>query len=125
MNHSLIEKIEILIAAILLLALALWLARFLTDITLAPLQEWLYKRYGFPRNVKTGQEGLIGKIAIVRTSFQKDLQSNLYRGKVFADGALWDAVLKMEDEITLNLGDKVNIRKIDGLTLDIEPLHSS
>ena len=120
-----IEVIEILIATILLLALFLWLARFLTDITLAPLQEWLYKRYGFPRNVKTGKEGLIGKVAIVRTPFQKDLKSNLYRGKVFADGALWDAVLKMEDEITLNLGEKVNIRKVEGLILNIEPLHNS
>ena len=120
-----IEVIEILIAAILFLALVLWLARFLTDITLAPLQEWLYKRYGFPRNVKTGKEGLIGKIAIVRTPFQKDLQSNQYRGKVFFNGTLWNAVLKMEDEISLNLGDKVNIREVDGLTLDIEPLHNN
>ena len=118
-----IEVIETLIAAILFLAVALWFLRFLTDITLAPLQEWFYKRFGFPRNVKTGKEGLLGKIAIVRTPFKKDLQSNLYKGKVFANGTLWNAVLKMEDEITLNLGDKVNIRKIDGLTLDIEPIN--
>ena len=120
-----IELIEKLIGAILFLAVVLWLSRFLTDIALVPLLERFYKRFGLPRNVKTGKEGLIGKVAIVRTPFQKDLQSNLYRGKVFVNGTLWNAVLKMEDEITLNLGDKVNIRRVGGLTLYIEPLHNS
>ena len=116
-----IEKIEILIAAILFLAVVLWLSLFST-LALAPLQEWFCKRFGFPRNVKTGKEGLIGKTATVRTFFDKDLESNFFRGQVFVNGSLWSAVLRMEDKITLKPGDKVKVVGVDSITLEIEPL---
>jgi len=117
LEHLLILSISAI--AIVLVAYALS-----SDI-LAPLlvlmHEKFNEKYGFPRNVKTGKEGLIGKAAIVKTAFIKDPEKEFYRGKVSLNAELWNAVISIEEGRTLAADEKVEIVGIDGITLKIKP----
>jgi membrane-bound serine protease (ClpP class) len=61
--------------------------------------------------VVTGAQGLIGETAVAQTALSPE-------GKVFVHGELWDAVASSN----LPPGQLVVVRKIDGLTLQVEPL---
>jgi membrane-bound serine protease (ClpP class) len=61
--------------------------------------------------VVTGAQGLIGETAVAQTALSPE-------GKVFVHGELWDAVASS----MLPPGQLVVIQKIDGLTLQVEPL---
>ena len=61
--------------------------------------------------VVTGAQGLIGETAVAQTALSPE-------GKVFVHGELWDAIASS----TLPPGQLVVIQKIDGLTLQVEPL---
>jgi membrane-bound serine protease (ClpP class) len=61
--------------------------------------------------VVTGAQGLIGETAVAQTALTPE-------GKVFVHGELWDAVASS----SLPPGQLVVVRKIDGLTLQVEPL---
>ncbi len=58
----------------------------------------------------TGAEGLIGEVATAQTSLAP-------AGKVFVHGEIWDAIA----QVNVSAGDKVVIRKVDGLRLTVDP----
>jgi membrane-bound ClpP family serine protease len=61
------------------------------------------------RRVRSGAEGLIGRVGEVRSP-----------GQVFLDGALWKARLWAADEDTvLARGDAIVVERVDGLTLTV------
>jgi membrane-bound serine protease (ClpP class) len=61
--------------------------------------------------VVTGSQGLIGQTGVAQTVLSPE-------GKVFVHGELWDAVA----DSSLLPGQLVVVRRIDGLTLQVEPL---
>jgi membrane-bound serine protease (ClpP class) len=61
--------------------------------------------------VVTGSQGLVGETGVAQTALSP-------QGKVFVHGELWDAVASS----ALPAGQLVVIRKVDGLTLQVEPL---
>jgi membrane-bound serine protease (ClpP class) len=62
---------------------------------------------GQRRRVTTGAEGLIGKVAVAKTSLNP-------KGTVLVDGELWKAVL---DSGKVDTGEEVTITKVEGLKL--------
>jgi membrane-bound serine protease (ClpP class) len=64
--------------------------------------------------VVTGAEGLVGEVAIAQTELAP-------AGKVFVHGELWDAVAPG----SVPAGEKVVVRKVDGLQLQVEPVRSA
>ena len=64
--------------------------------------------------VLTGAEGLIGEVAVAQTALGPG-------GKVFVHGELWDAIASA----SIPAGEKVVVRKVDGLQLRVEPVHDS
>jgi membrane-bound serine protease (ClpP class) len=63
--------------------------------------------------VVTGAEGLVGEVAIAQTELAP-------AGKVFVHGELWDAVAPGN----VPAGEKVVVKKVDGLQLQVEPARS-
>jgi membrane-bound serine protease (ClpP class) len=61
--------------------------------------------------VVTGAQGLVGETGVAQTALSP-------QGKVFVHGELWDAVASQ----ALPLGQLVVVRKIDSLTLEVDPL---
>src|SRR6516165_7154574 len=61
--------------------------------------------------VVTGEQGLVGETGVAQTALSP-------QGKVFVHGELWDAVATA----SLPIGQLVVVRKIDGLTLQVDPL---
>jgi membrane-bound serine protease (ClpP class) len=61
--------------------------------------------------VVTGAQGLVGETGVAQTALSP-------QGKVFVHGELWDAVASS----ALPPGQMVVVRKIDGLTLQVDPL---
>ena len=61
--------------------------------------------------VVTGEQGLVGETGVAQTALSP-------QGKVFVHGELWDAVASS----ALPAGQLVVVRKVDGLTLSVEPL---
>jgi membrane-bound serine protease (ClpP class) len=61
--------------------------------------------------VVTGAQGLVGETGVAQTALAP-------QGKVFVHGELWDAV----SSTALPPGQMVIVRKIDGLTLQVDPL---
>jgi len=60
--------------------------------------------------VVTGEQGLVGEIGVAQTSLSP-------QGKVFVHGELWDAIASS----ALPIGQLVVVRRVDGLTLQVEP----
>lgn len=60
--------------------------------------------------IVTGEQGLVGETGVVQTALSP-------QGKVFVHGEIWDAVGSSE----LPAGEVVVIRRVDGLTLQVEP----
>lgn len=63
--------------------------------------------------VRTGSEELVGSVGDVRAPLDPE-------GQVFIQGALWRARATGADEI--GLGNRVRVRSVDGLTLEVEPV---
>lgn len=61
--------------------------------------------------VVTGAQGLVGETGVAQTPLSP-------QGKVFIHGELWDAIAST----ALPVGQLVVVRRIDGLTLQVEPL---
>jgi membrane-bound serine protease (ClpP class) len=61
---------------------------------------------------KTGAEGLVGHIGVVRNELQPV-------GQVFVDGALWSARPCWEEPGGLHEGDTVVVEQVRGLTLSV------
>ncbi len=61
--------------------------------------------------VVTGAQGLIGETGVIQSALSP-------MGKVFVHGELWDAVAST----SLPAGQMVIVRKVDGLTLEVDPL---
>jgi membrane-bound serine protease (ClpP class) len=61
--------------------------------------------------VVTGAQGLVGETGVAQTAMSP-------QGKVFVHGELWDAVASTP----LPVGQLVVVRKLDGLTLQVDPL---
>ena len=64
--------------------------------------------------IVTGEQGLVGETGVVQSALSP-------RGKVFIHGEIWDAVGTSE----LPAGQMIVVRRVDGLTLQVEPLASS
>ncbi len=64
------------------------------------------------RPVKTGWEELVGAVGEVREPLDP-------AGQVFVHGALWQA--RIAGEGSLVPGNRVRVRSVDGLTLEVEP----
>jgi membrane-bound ClpP family serine protease len=67
------------------------------------------------RRVRTGSEGLVGNIGVVR-------KWTASGGSVLLDGALWRAARSAyedDDEVELHTGDKVVVERLNGLTLSV------
>jgi membrane-bound serine protease (ClpP class) len=60
--------------------------------------------------IVTGEQGLLGEVGIAQTTLAPS-------GKVFVHGELWDAV----SAVTVRAGERVVVRQVDGLTLQVEP----
>jgi membrane-bound ClpP family serine protease len=60
---------------------------------------------------RTGTGAIIGQVVLARTPI-------LSSGKVFADGALWDA----RSSVPVAPGEKVEIVGMDGLTVVVKPV---
>ncbi len=61
--------------------------------------------------VVTGEQGLLGETGVAQTALSP-------QGKVFVHGELWDAIAPS----SLPIGQLVVVRRVDGLTLQVEPL---
>jgi membrane-bound serine protease (ClpP class) len=61
--------------------------------------------------VVTGEQGLVGETGVAQTALSP-------QGKVFVHGELWDAVAASP----LPVGQMVVVRRVDGLTLEVEPI---
>ena len=61
--------------------------------------------------VVTGAQGLVGETGVAQTALSP-------QGKVFVHGELWDAIAPS----TLPVGQMVEVRRVDGLVLQVEPL---
>ena len=61
--------------------------------------------------VVTGEQGLVGETGVAQTALSP-------QGKVFVHGELWDAVATFP----LPVGQLVVVRRIEGLTLQVEPV---
>jgi membrane-bound serine protease (ClpP class) len=64
--------------------------------------------------VVTGEQGMIGEIAIVCVPLTPS-------GKVFVQGELWDAV----SPVNADAGSKVVVRQVENLVLHVEPVHDT
>lgn len=61
--------------------------------------------------IVTGEQGLVGETGVVQTALSP-------QGKVFVHGELWDAIASSP----LPAGQMVVVRRVDGLTLEVDPL---
>jgi membrane-bound serine protease (ClpP class) len=61
--------------------------------------------------VVTGEQGLVGETGVAQTALSP-------QGKVFVHGELWDAIASSP----LPVGQLVVVRRVDGFTLEVEPL---
>ena len=65
------------------------------------------------RRVRSGAEGLIGRVGEVRAAPAP-------LGQVFLDGALWRArVWNLDEDAALQRGDPIVVERVDGLTLTV------
>jgi membrane protein implicated in regulation of membrane protease activity len=82
----------------------------------AAVYAWIVVRKAFAvsrRAVRSGTEGLIGRVGEVRAAPEP-------LGQVFLDGALWRARLWAGDEdAVLQRGDPIVVERVDGLTLTV------
>jgi membrane-bound serine protease (ClpP class) len=63
--------------------------------------------------VRTGSEELVGAVGEVRMPLDPE-------GQIFIGGALWRA--RATGEATIGLGNRVRVKAVDGLTLEVEPI---
>lgn len=61
--------------------------------------------------VVTGEQGLVGETGVARTPLS-------LQGKIFVRGELWNAVASLP----VPVGQQVVVRRVDGLTLQVDPL---
>lgn len=64
--------------------------------------------------VRTGHEELVGDVGEVREPLDP-------AGQIFIEGALWRARVA-DGERAINLGNRVRVKSVDGLTLVVEPV---
>jgi membrane protein implicated in regulation of membrane protease activity len=98
----------------------LFLAALSADMLAWPIGElflWTQKRLGFPRNVKTGAEGLIGQTATVIRPFAWDEQKKCRLGKVRLNGEVWWARIIEAQATQVQQGAYVQVEGVDGLVL--------
>jgi membrane protein implicated in regulation of membrane protease activity len=82
----------------------------------AMTQEWMEKRFGFPRRVVTGREGLIGRPAVVEEPFER-LADGSRLGWVRVQGERWRATLAADAGPAPALRTRVRVDDVRGLTL--------
>jgi membrane-bound serine protease (ClpP class) len=63
--------------------------------------------------VRTGSEELVGAVGEVREPLDPE-------GQIFIYGALWRA--RTTGEAPIGLGNRVRVKAVDGLTLEVEPI---
>jgi membrane-bound ClpP family serine protease len=76
---------------------------------------WIVVRKGLAatrRRVRSGSEGLVGRVGAVRAAPAPV-------GQVFLDGALWRARLWSDDDAVLERGDPIVVECVEGLTLTV------
>jgi membrane protein implicated in regulation of membrane protease activity len=99
---------------------ALLLAVLATDVLAWPIGGlflWTQKKLGFPRNVKTGAEGLIGQTVTVAQPFAWNNRKKRMLGKVRLNGEMWWACMPEEQAHQIQQGACVQVEGVDGLVL--------
>lgn len=81
----------------------------------------IQNKLGFPRNVKTGVEALLGQEAVISKPFLWDEEKSIYRGKIKIGAETWIAVSDDVDVSKLAVGELVKIEACDMLTLRVTP----
>ncbi len=71
------------------------------------------------RRVVTGREGLVGKMAQVKSEFKKSGADALQSGRVQVMGEYWNAKLSIHSG-SVHVGDWVQVAQVDGMTLTVE-----
>lgn len=82
---------------------------------------WIQKRLGFPRNVRTGPEALIGERATIIQPFSQQADTGHWRGKVRLRNEIWSAKLNptvAKSRANLKV---VRVDRMEGLTLVVTP----
>jgi membrane protein implicated in regulation of membrane protease activity len=82
---------------------------------------WIQKRLGFPRNIRTGPEALIGELATIVQPFIQQEDTGQWKGKVRLRSEIWSAKLKptvTNSKANLKV---VRVDSIEGLTLVVTP----
>jgi membrane-bound serine protease (ClpP class) len=64
--------------------------------------------------VRTGHEELVGDVGEVREPLDPE-------GQIFIEGALWRARVA-DPGSSIDLGNRVRVKSVDGLTLEVEPV---
>jgi membrane-bound serine protease (ClpP class) len=100
-----------LLVALLLLDPPLSYAVVLAGGVLELGESWLFMRWSRRRSPHVGVEVLVGRRAVVAVDCRPD-------GQVRVAGELWRA----HCEAGASAGDEVVVRRVDGLTLEVEPL---
>ena len=100
-NGEAMLRLVLLLAVLGLFAIVWWAIRL--------------ARHTHGQRVTTGGQGMIGLIGRVETP----LEPSAPPGKVFVHGELWLA----RSALRLLPGTPVRVTRIDGLTIDVEPLH--
>ena len=88
---------------------------------LAAILLFLQKKLGFPRNVKTGIENLIGQTATVTSPFEEC--ENGIEGKIRLNGEIWSA--RSECQTRFANGTQVRVNRVEGLVAYVENLSES
>lgn len=117
MNLSVLEIVLCVVAA----AVVLWQAVEVLLRGALTVFEKIQRKYGIPRNVMTGKEGLIGQTALVVRSFEP-VGYGRSEGLVFLGGATWNARLKDGVERASRPFLSVRVEEVDGLTLIVSKM---
>lgn len=118
---------EIFAAIIGSLFLVFFLLSGATDL-MVPIGNWLSRRTGLQgvpglsTQHSTGVEGILMKEAVVLESFQKQDDNDISRGRVRYNGEIWEAFYEGEENSLPVVGDRVQIRSVEGLLLSVTAL---
>jgi len=73
----------------------------------------------FKKKAVTGKEGLMGRTAEVKTDFVLDEQKGILKGKIFVNGELWSAEMKLTEYMPRK-GAQVTVIRLEGMILVVE-----
>lgn len=76
-----------------------------------------------PKKPNLGRDGILGKIGVLETTIDAEINVPEYDGHVLLEGEIWSAKVINSAGTRLNKGVKVIVKETQGLTLVVEPYH--